>query len=67
MRSSIRPALLPRDAEIVEVSDAVGFGPQANLAGLAEGGVQHFEQAPVIEIYAEQGTPELHFQHAPLI
>src|ERR1039458_274986 len=62
-----RPTLLPCNAEIVEVRDAVGFGPQANLAGLAERGVQHLEQAPVIEIDAEQRTPKLHLQHAPLI
>ena len=45
--------LLPRNAEIVEVGDAARFGPQAHRAGLAESGIQHFEQAPVIEIDAE--------------
>ena len=47
------PTLLPCNPKIVEVGDAVGLGPQSNLAGLAERGIQHLElQAVVFDDFA---------------
>src|SRR5262245_25106935 len=43
-----RPVLPGGDAEVVEIGDAVGAGPEADVAGTGEGGIRCFQDTAVV-------------------